>query len=62
MAFFLGDRDNQEKDIWGPLKALISREIVRRDPLQHFFGVRGPKIDKVRAFFVRYFLGPLGIP
>ena len=39
-----------------------SSVIGRRDPLDHFFGLRGPKIDKVRAFFVRYFQGPLGIP
>ena len=36
--------------------------IVRRDPLQHFFGLRSPKNDKVRAFFVSYFLGFVGIP
>ena len=47
---------------WDMFQEKKSCEMGRRDPLDHFFGLRGPKIDKVRAFFVRYFLGPLGVP
>ena len=38
------------------------REIVRRDPLQHFSGPRGPKIDKVREFLSVTSWGPLDSP